>query len=189
VPGSWAASAGSAGIHRLPGLSADIARRVAEQVGDYRRQGDIVVASIHWGDNWGYDIPAEQTDFAHRLIDDAGVDIIHGHSSHHPRAIEVYRDKPVFYGCGDFINDYEGIGGHETFRGDLGLMYFVDISNDGALSALRMVPMQMRRFRLNWAEDADTDWLAAVLDREGRGFNTAVSRKDRSLALSWTRNG
>ena len=59
------------------------------------------------------------------LIDNAAVDIIHGHSSHHIKGIEIYKGKPVIYGSGDFINDYEGIGGHEYFRGDLSLMYFV----------------------------------------------------------------
>ena len=78
------------------------------------------MASIHWGDNWGYDIPREQTTFAHKLIDEAGVDVIHGHSSHHPKGIEVYKDKPIIYGCGDFIDDYEGISGYENFRDDLG---------------------------------------------------------------------
>ena len=49
-----------------------------------------------------------QIRFAHRLID-AGVDVVHGHSSHHPRPIEVYRGKLILYGCGDTIDDYEGI--------------------------------------------------------------------------------
>ena len=36
------------------------------------------------------------------------MDVIHGHSSHHVKAIEVYNGKLVLYGCGDFRNDYEG---------------------------------------------------------------------------------
>ncbi|WP_262982399.1 CapA family protein [Sulfuriferula multivorans] len=36
----------------------------------------------------------------------------------------MYREKPVLYGCGDFLNDYEGISGHEQYRGELALMYF-----------------------------------------------------------------
>jgi poly-gamma-glutamate capsule biosynthesis protein CapA/YwtB (metallophosphatase superfamily) len=35
------------------------------------------VASIHWGSNWGYDIPKEWRHFAHGLIDEAGFDVIH----------------------------------------------------------------------------------------------------------------
>ena len=55
----------------------------------------------------------DQVRFAHRLID-GGVDLVHGHSSHHPRPIEVFRGKLVLYGCGDCINDYEGISGHQS---------------------------------------------------------------------------
>ena len=38
-----------------------------------------------------------------------GIDVVHGHSSHHPRPIEVYQRRLILYGCGDFIDDYEGI--------------------------------------------------------------------------------
>ena len=47
--------------------------------------------------------------------------VVHGHSSHHPRPLEIYRGKPVLYGCGDLINDYEGIGGYERFHDELRL--------------------------------------------------------------------
>lgn len=61
---------------------------------------DIVVASIHWGRNWGYEVPPAQRRFARWLLD-GGVDIVHGHSSHHVRPIELYRDKLILYGCGN----------------------------------------------------------------------------------------
>ena len=83
------------------------------------RPGDVFVVSLHWGGNWGYGIPPAQADFAHALIDEAGVDVVWGHSSHHAKGIEVYHGKLVLYGAGDLINDYEGIAGHEEFRGDL----------------------------------------------------------------------
>ena len=50
--------------------------------------GDVVVVSIHWGGNWGYEISKAQCEFARTLID-LGVDIVHGHSSHHVKGIEV----------------------------------------------------------------------------------------------------
>jgi poly-gamma-glutamate synthesis protein (capsule biosynthesis protein) len=63
-----------------------------------KQEGHIVVVSIHWGGNWGYRAPQEEIDFAHHLIDEARVDIIHGHSSHHVKGIEVYRNKLILYG-------------------------------------------------------------------------------------------
>ena len=67
-------------------------------------------------------IKREAREFAHRLIEAGGVDIIHGHSPHHVKAIEVYCGKLILYGCGDFLDDYEGISGQKYFRSDLGLI-------------------------------------------------------------------
>jgi poly-gamma-glutamate synthesis protein (capsule biosynthesis protein) len=160
---------------------------LAKEIGTVKRNGDIVIVSIHWGSNWGYKIPPAQKQIAHRFIDEAGVDIVHGHSSHHVKAIEVYKDRLVLYGCGDFFNDYEGITGYEQFRGDLGLMYFAEIdSTTGELFALRMIPTQVRRFRLNRAPSIDSEWVADLLNREGKRFNTRVQRRaENSLVLSW----
>ena len=47
----------------------------------------MVVLSIHWGGNWEYQVDKRHRKFAHAAIKSAGVDIIHGHSSHHARGI------------------------------------------------------------------------------------------------------
>ncbi len=94
----WVATENRAGVNLLSGLTDNTLQHIQKQVQEYKRRGDIVVASIHWGSNWGYDIAPNQTAFAHRLIDECGVDIIHGHSSHHFKANEVYKDKLILYG-------------------------------------------------------------------------------------------
>ena len=129
----------------------------------------------------------KQRRFAHWLIDQAGVDLIHGHSSHHVKGIEVYRNKLILYGCGDFLNDYEGIGGYEQFRDDLTLMYFPRISTStGRLDDLRMVPMQIKKFQTVHPALDDIRWLHEVLNRQGAGLNTLVRfNEDNSLSLSW----
>lgn len=64
----------------------------------------------------------------------------------------MYRQSLILYGCGDFINDYEGISGYEEFRSDLTIMYLPQFDGtNGHLIALEMAPMQIRRFRLNRA--------------------------------------
>jgi poly-gamma-glutamate synthesis protein (capsule biosynthesis protein) len=131
------------------------------------------VVSIHWGSNWGYDVPRRQVRFAHRLIDQ-GVDVVHGHSSHHPRPIEVYRGGLVLYGCGDFINDYEGISGYESYRGDLRLLYLARIAPEQGLSELRMVPFQAHQMRLRHASRSDAQWLRERLSRINHRFGFFV---------------
>jgi poly-gamma-glutamate synthesis protein (capsule biosynthesis protein) len=185
VPEDWAATDAEPGVAVLEDLSDRSVARVARAVGAAKRPGDLVVASIHWGGNWGYGISRAERRFAHALIDEAGVDVVHGHSSHHAKAIEVHAGKLVLYGCGDFVNDYEGISGYESYRGDLSLMYFpsIDIAT-GALVRLELVPMQMRKFRVQRAAAADGQWLADLLSQEGRAFGTrARVREDGRLEL------
>lgn len=127
IPMDWAATDDRPGVNLLPDLSDQSILEIGEKSRALKRQGDIVILSIHWGGNWGYSIPDRHIEFAHKLVGQAGVDVIHGHSSHHVRGIEVYQGKLILYGCGDFLNDYEGISGYEKFRDDLGVMYFAEI--------------------------------------------------------------
>jgi poly-gamma-glutamate synthesis protein (capsule biosynthesis protein) len=159
-----------AGVDLLPDLTAGTADAILERVRRVKRPRDVVVLSIHWGGNWGYDVPAAHRLFAHRLIV-GGVDIIHGHSSHHPRPVEIFRGRLILYGCGDFINDYEGISGYEEYRDDLTLMYFPTIdTNSGQLVELRLVPMQLRRFRPIRAIRQDGCWLRDRLNAVSGSF-------------------
>jgi poly-gamma-glutamate synthesis protein (capsule biosynthesis protein) len=149
----------------LPDLSKKTANAVASEVCAYRKPRDIVVVSIHWGSNWGYEIPGSHIAFAHALIDCGCCDVLHGHSSHHPRSIEVYRGKLVLYGCGDFINDYEGIGGHEEYRGDLAAMYLPEIDEEGGgLTHLTIALFHIRRFRLERATRRDVIWFQSRMN-------------------------
>jgi len=187
VPESWAATGERSGVNRLPDLSAATIARIAADIRQYRRAGDLVVFSVHWGGNWGYAIAPAQRAFAHALIDEAGVHLVHGHSSHHPKAIEVHHEHLILYGCGDFLNDYEGIEGHEEFRGELGLMYFpqLDAAN-GRLRELTLVPTRIRHFRVDAARNDDRHWLLEMLRREcGRMGCGAGPAADGALALRW----
>lgn len=171
---AWSATGERPGVDLLEDLSDATASAVVERVGRVRRRGDVVVASIHWGSNWGYDVPPDHVRFAHRLID-GGVDVVHGHSSHHPRPIEVHSHKLVLYGCGDFIDDYEGIAGYEDFRDDLVLMYFPVVEAlTGRLISLRMAPLRIRQMRLSRASRAETLWLRDRLTRVSRVFGSRV---------------
>lgn len=187
IPFSWAASEDKPGVNLLQDFSDMTVEYIKKNVRKVRQQGDMVIASIHWGSNWGYEIPRKQTEFAHELIDTAAVDIVHGHSSHHVMGIEVYKDKPIIYGCGDFLNDYEGIGGYEDFRADLALMYFVSVDpSTGKLVCLHMKPTQIKQFRANRTSRSDTLWLRDTLNREGKKFGTRVELDDdNTLILQW----
>jgi poly-gamma-glutamate capsule biosynthesis protein CapA/YwtB (metallophosphatase superfamily) len=174
IPAGWAAAPGRPGIDFLPDLSDAAADDVAGRARAAKRPGDVAVVSIHWGSNWGYDVDPDQVRFARRLID-GGVDLVHGHSSHHPRPVEVFRGKLVLYGCGGCIDDYEGITGHEQYRADLRLLYFASLQpGTGTLAGLRMAPVQARGMRLHRAPAADAQWLRTALEQASRRFGSRV---------------
>lgn len=189
VPSAWRALKHRPGVNWLASVSQDNAERFGAQVLSHRRVTDRVIVSIHWGGNWGYTVSPEERAFAHRLIDTAGVDVIHGHSSHHPKGLEIYRGRLILYGCGDFLNDYEGIGGYETFRPDLTLMYFPVLdAHTGELRKLTVVPKRIHRFRLENAPAEAVRWLCGTMDRESRKWGTRVRMdgQDR-LTVQWER--
>lgn len=183
VPRSWAARPEGAGVAFLSEHSNADTDDFCNRVSGMKQPGDIAVVSVHWGSNWGYDVPRAQVRLAHRLVD-SGVDVVHGHSSHHPRPVEAYRDRLVLYGCGDLINDYEGIGGMKRFRGDLRLVYVARLDPTGELDELRMVPLQSRQMRLGHPTEQDAKWLHGVLSKASRRFGSRLElAPDASLLL------
>jgi poly-gamma-glutamate synthesis protein (capsule biosynthesis protein) len=176
VPPDWAAAAGKPGIRLLGDLSPPEIRRFAASFWSDRQAGDIVMVSVHWGGNWGHHVPTEQVELAHALIEEGGVDIVHGHSSHHPKAIEIHRGKLVLYGAGDFLNDYEGIQGYEAFRSDLVLANLPTVeAATGRVVRLSMLPYRIRNMRLAHPPEADVAWLAGTLTRVSERFKTTVA--------------
>lgn len=186
APLSWSAEKDQPRVNILPRIDPKTAGSTAADIRRHRREGDRVILSLHWGGNWGYEFPDGHRQFARRLIDEGVADVIFGHSSHHPKGMEVYSGRLILYGCGDLINDYEGISGHEEYRTDLRLLYFPQLDREGALTSLRMAPMQMRRFQLKHASADERQWLRKRLDRECDPFGHSVELdSDGYLTLRW----
>lgn len=178
VPDSWRAGKSREGVNILEFYEASRAvSKLKEQIEKYKRDGDIIILSVHWGGNWGWNVDSSFIKFAHKAIDEAGVHIIHGHSSHHVKGIEVHNGRLIIYGCGDFLNDYEGITGYEGFRDDLALMYFADINPEtGLLAGLKMVPTEIKHLRVNKAREEGIKWLIKTMSKECKKFNCDVKR-------------
>jgi poly-gamma-glutamate capsule biosynthesis protein CapA/YwtB (metallophosphatase superfamily) len=187
VPPEWGAMRQRAGIALLGDLEEASAKKLAADVAQHRQPGDRVVVSLHWGGNWGAEVPRLHRQFAQALIDLGAADLVHGHSSHHPRPIEVYRGKLILYGCGDLINDYEGIAPHGPFDPSAVCLYFAQLAPDsGELRQLEIVPLQMRRLRLAHPSPAARRSLQSLFDTEGRSFHTRLqAQTDGSWRLHW----
>lgn len=184
IPPEWEATRHRPGVNMLTDISEENARRLARKMTGSTRHGDVIVASIHWGENWGHDIRPEEKHFARCLLEE-GVNVVHGHSSHHVKTIEIHRRRLVLYGCGDFLNDYEGISGHEAFRSDLALIHLVTIdAREGTLAELRLLPMRIKHFRLNHASKADAEWVGAMLNWLGASTGTCLDLEDHNTLVA-----
>jgi poly-gamma-glutamate synthesis protein (capsule biosynthesis protein) len=180
----WGAAEERPGLWLVEDFSEATAEAVGEVVDRWKRPSDLAVASVHWGGNWGWEVPESHVCFGRALVEWAGIDVVHGHSSHHVKACEIHDGRPILYGCGDLITDYEGIGGHEQFRGELGAMYFprMDVAS-GELEELVVRPTLLKRMRLNRPSDEEVEWVAEVLRRTGDRFGTRVEMEGEGRIL------
>ena len=85
---------------------ADMAR-LARSIHEAKFGADQVIVSIHSHQIDGQtkeDVPHFLSEIAHTCID-LGADAIVGHGPHLLRPIEVYKERPIFYSLGDFVNE------------------------------------------------------------------------------------
>lgn len=150
-----------------------------------KQEEDIAILSIHWGENWGFQIHEWQRKLAHKLIESSGIDLIHGHSSHHFKGFEIYKDKLILYGCGDFINDYEGIPEFLNFRDDLTLMYLPELDFDGNLVRMRLIPFKIEKMRLRETSKEEFKVVKEILTREEEKFGIDIKEKGNLFLLKF----
>jgi len=151
----------------LPSLYAQLGPLIANA----RANSDFVIFSIHWGPNYQW-IPDKKIQELGRWMINEGVDVIHGHSSHHIQGIEIVERKNqtrglILYGCGDFVDDYAI---DQQYRNDLGALYQLHLtisplnleenqkSKSIRLQSLSIFPTRCSNFQVNRLNLEDNDW-------------------------------
>lgn len=186
LPREWAADEGRAGINWLPEADGDDLAALSARLRRARQPGDLVVVALSWGSPWGFAVTEGQRRLARALIDEAGVDLVWGNASCHPRPIEVYRGRLILYGVGHFLKDAGAARGHEHLRPDLAALYLPRLQPDGRLAELRLLPLRVHLFRLRRASPGDAHWLARALGQACRHHGTGLEpQADGSLRLYW----
>ncbi|MDP3948069.1 MAG: CapA family protein [bacterium] len=85
-----------------PGLSA--LGKAALMVAEAKRGADLVIVSMHWGEEYEQRSNAAQQKLARELIE-AGADLIVGHHPHVPQELERYQEGWIAYSLGNFVFD------------------------------------------------------------------------------------
>ena len=145
----------------------------------------LKIFSVHWGPNYSWNPDDSICSLAHFLIDECGVDIIHGHSSHHIQGVEKYKGKLIIYGCGDFVDDYAVNPG---YRNDLSAVWRVTVKENGGnnndsiyneltLKTLEIFPTRIKLFQAHRLDpsDADHQWVKSKLQDLCHDFGTSLS--------------
>jgi poly-gamma-glutamate capsule biosynthesis protein CapA/YwtB (metallophosphatase superfamily) len=106
-------------VYELPGAPA-ITRswpdpaaleRVCEDVRRLRPRVDVLVAYFHWGVSGQDELAEYQPTVGHAVVD-AGADLVVGSHAHVPQGIEIYRDRVILYGLGNFAFDWVNMARH-----------------------------------------------------------------------------
>ncbi|CCB87111.1 putative uncharacterized protein [Parachlamydia acanthamoebae UV-7] len=143
----WAAQENKPGIFYVP---TDIHDRrmqnLLKYIEDVRKEADFLIISAHWGSNWGYYPPREHALIGHAMID-VGADLIFGHSGHVFRGIEIYKNRPIIYSAGDFIDDYAV---DEIEKNDESFIFVLEKERDSSLR-LYLYPICIDQFQANLA--------------------------------------
>jgi len=172
----WASSAQQAGINFInpSTVPKDFYSSLKNQIDELRRTENIqlVSISIHWGSNYAWEPPVDFNKMAHQLIDICGIDLIHGHSSHHVQGIEIYNKKVIIYGCGDFVDDYAV---DEEYRNDLSFLYRLYLDPTTCLwKRLELLPTRINQFQVNRAIGEDKVWLIQTIQKLSLKYKTLI---------------
>ncbi|WP_041245481.1 CapA family protein [Geotalea uraniireducens] len=158
---AWEAATEQAGVWFVPiDLQNARAAGLMAKIHRVRAEVDLLVVSVHWGPNWGHEPPPEHIDFGRALID-AGADAVFGHSGHVFRGIEIYRQRPIIYCAGDFIDDYAV---DEVERNDRSMIFILEY-DQCSLSKIRLYPTVIRDFQARLAQGSEAEWIGRKMQQ------------------------
>ncbi|WP_201362648.1 CapA family protein [Dictyobacter formicarum] len=166
----WAASETDPGVWYVPTRIGDSrAQHLFEIVQRARADVECLIVSIHWGPNWGYEPPPEHQPFAHALIDH-GADIVFGHSCHVVRGIEVYKNRPIIYCAGNFIDDYAV---DEVERNDQSFIFLIEL-NGTTISRVFLYPTVIDNFQARRAKNNERTAIVTKMQQLCTQLNTVA---------------
>ena len=123
------------------------ADEIAARVREEKAGSDIVIVSMHWGEELRAKPTSTQERYAHAIID-AGADLVLGHHPHVLGGIEQYKGKYIVYSLGNFC-----FGGNSN-PDDKDTMIFqqtFNVSNSGVVTdgGINIIPCSISSISAN----------------------------------------
>lgn len=147
-------------------------------------KNDIIICSLHWGDEF-IDYPSkEQIYFAHELID-CGVNVVLGHHPHVIQPIEKYKDGLIAYSLGNFLFD---LWGEKTKESIILNIEFKDNSLDSFLitdvyinSLYQPVPVLKSKQKIIFSEKSNI--LSYFNYTKNDNYNKKLSKEQKKFKI------
>lgn len=79
---------------------------LAEAAAARQAGADVVIVSMHWGDQYVHEPNTQQRELAPRLIASADIDLLLGHHAHVVQPMEVFDGEWVVYGVGNAMANH-----------------------------------------------------------------------------------
>lgn len=95
------------------------------QIIDARMHSDFVIVIVHGG-NEHYPLPSPRMKQLYRFFIDAGADVVVNHHQHCFSGYEIYNNRPIFYGLGNFLFDNENKRNSNWNKGFMVAIHFVN---------------------------------------------------------------
>lgn len=101
-----------------------------------KTRSDIIIVSLHAGNEYTPYPNDVQIGFAHEAIDQ-GADLVIGHHPHVVQKIEIYNGKPIFYSLGNFV--FDQMWSQNT---RIGLIVKISFNNDN-VEKFELIPVKI----------------------------------------------
>jgi poly-gamma-glutamate capsule biosynthesis protein CapA/YwtB (metallophosphatase superfamily) len=167
-PDRFAARADAPGIAHAD-LSRGLPEWLTQELERLRGECELLVAFPHWGPNMTTE-PAPWQRRAAERMQEAGADVVAGHSAHVFHGVGWGERGPLLFDLGDALDDYVV---DERLRNDLGVMA---LWRPGEAEELELVGLVLEFCHTRLARGADADWIAGRLDRACAELGTHVER-------------
>ena len=146
-----------------PVYSAYDSEDAQKQISD-NKDSDLIIAYLHFGNEYSNSPNEDQMKIAHELID-YGADVVIGSHPHVTQGIDMYNGKPIFYSLGNFIFDQSNEATHSA--------YFVQIDLVGDTGKCTVYPISI------------TNYLPQYMDSEsGKALLNGLSPKTDDLQVT-----
>lgn len=135
--------------------------RIYKSIQEAKEKSDYVIVIVHGGIE-GYQLPTPRMQETYRFFIEAGADAVVNHHQHCYSGYEYYKEKPIFYGLGNFSFDWAGKR--------------KDIWNEGYMLKLSFEEKKITHSLIPYIQGDEKPGVVLMTDFQVKKFNTSLSK-------------